>query len=1178
MPQRTMKTMDGNTAAAYIAYPFTETAAIFPITPSSEMAEHTDGWSAQGRKNLFGHQVKVVEMQSEGGAAGALHGALQAGALASTFTSSQGLLLMIPNMYKIAGELLPAVFHIAARSLASNSLSIFGDHQDVMSTRQTGFALLSSASVQDVMYLGAVAHLAAIKGRIPFAHFFDGFRTSHEIQKIGVLEYEELKGLLDQDSVQAFRNRSLSPNRPHAVGMTQNPDVFFQLRETANPYYAALPGIVSEYMQAVNRLTGSRYDLFSYYGHPAAERVIVAMGSACCAIEQAVDALVAQGQAVGLVTVRLYRPFVQEKLRAALPASVSRIAVLDRTKEPGAMEPLYLDVRDAFYGRPDAPVIVGGRYGLASKEFLPEHAEAVFDNLALEEPRNAFTVGIHDDLTHISLSLPPKKLEIADRRVTACKFWGFGSDGTVGANKSAIKIIGDATEYFVQAYFSYDSKKSGGVTVSHLRFGQDPIRATYLVHEADFIACHNQAYVTKYDVLAGLKPGGVFLLNCRWSDEELDDRLPGHMKRFIADNALKLYTINAVDIAESLGIPGRINMIMQAAFFALAAVLPVDDAKRRLFAAVEDSYGKQGEKVVAKNREAVEQGFEAVRPISIPASWKTAPIGPTVDPATGSARTPAFFRDIVDPMLRLKGDDLPVSAFRAVDDGRWPVGLTALEKRGVAIHAVRWIPENCVQCNQCSFVCPHAAVRPRLLTEEERAAAPEALPMLPAAGMPGRYFHLAVSSLDCTGCGVCVNACPARVKALELSLLSEQMPLSAEQWAYAESTIPYRPLPESAKITVKNSQFLRPLIEFSGACAGCGETPYMKLLTQLFGDRMMLSNAAGCSTVWSAGAPSVSYAKDARGHGPAWGFSLFEDCAEYGYGMALGVKQMRETLASLVSQALAKGYAPEVSTPLAAWLDGKDLAEGTRDRAEILERALDGHAGTDPLLGRISILRDYFVKRSHWMVGGDGWAYDIGYGGLDHVLAQGEDVNALVYDTEVYSNTGGQASKATPYGSMAQFAAGGKSSPKKDLGLMCISYRNIYVAQVAMGANMAQTLKAVLEAEAYPGPSIVIAYSPCINHGIKNGLGNSAEQVKAAVDVGYWPLYRYNPLLAREGGNPFQLDSRPPNGSFAAHLEREVRYSALRQQYPERAERLFALAEQAARDRFALYARMAGKE
>lgn len=1171
MKKRNMMTMDGNTASAYIAYPFTEVAAIFPITPSSQMAELTDEWAANGKTNLFGQTVRVVEMQSEGGAAGALHGSLQGGALTTTYTASQGLLLKIPNMYKIAGELLPGVFHVSARSLASNSLSIFGDHQDVMSTRQTGVALLASSSVQDCMYLGAVAHLSAIKGRIPFLHFFDGFRTSHETQKIGVLEYEELEKLLDWDAVNAFRRRALNPDHPSLSGMTQNPDVFFQLREAVNPFYDALPGIVRESMRQINDLTGMRYDFFEYYGAPDAERVIVAMGSSCCAIEEVVDALAATGEKVGLVNVRLYRPFVEQAFRDVLPKTVKRIAVLDRTKEPGAVDPLCLDVRNALYGRPNAPMVIAGRYGLASKDFTPGQAQAVFLNLAQDTPKESFTIGIMDDVTHTSLPEPRKLITIDRTGQTACKFWGFGSDGTVGANKNAIKIIGDHTDMYVQAYFAYDSKKSGGVTISHLRFGDKPIRSTYYVNEADFIACHNQAYVYLYDVLSGLRPGGTFLLNCMWAPAELEQHLPGAMKRYIAKNNINFYTINAISIANDLGISGRINMIMQAAFFKLASIIPMEDAITYLKDAVEDSYGKQGKSVVENNFAAIDKGISALHMVTIPESWKTA----TDAPEQKSAGRPTFYNEVVVPMLRQEGDQLPVSAFTGYEDGRWPVGITGYEKRGVAVQTACWDAANCIQCNQCSFVCPHAVIRPLLATVEELRGAPEGIQILPATGYKGFSYHLAISSLDCAGCGLCHHTCPAKTKAINLKLLEEQRPQCEELWNFANTHISYKPL-ESGKVNVKTSQFLQPLNEFSGACAGCGETPYAKLITQLYGDRMMLSNAAGCSTVWAAGAPSVSYTKNAAGQGPAWGFSLFEDCAEYGFGMSLGVEQVRTLIADMIGRALAKGQPEPLRTAMRDWLDNRRNGEGTRIRAKALEDALVAHKGSDQLLNEIYRQHDYFVKRSHWIFGGDGWAYDIGYGGLDHVLAYGEDVNAFVFDTEVYSNTGGQSSKATPVGAIAQFAASGKPTPKKDLGLMAVTYGTVYVAQVALGADKAQTLRAITEAEAYPGPSLIIAYAPCINHGIKGGMAQGLAQAKEAVDTGYWSLYRYNPQLKREGKNPFILDSKKPEGCFRDHLLKELRYSSLLTQFPDKAEYLLRYAEQAARERQAMYERLAG--
>ncbi len=1135
------------------------------------MAELVDDWAANGRKNFFGQTVRVVEMQSEGGAAGALHGSLQGGALTTTYTASQGLLLMIPNMYKIAGELLPGVFHVSARSLASNSLSIFGDHQDVMATRQTGFCLLASSSVQDAMFLGAVAHLSAIKARLPFLHFFDGFRTSHETQKIEVLEYEEVEKLIDYEALEKFRHHALNPDHPELSGMTHNPDVFFQLSESLNPYHDAVPGIVEGYMKAINELTGRDYDFFNYYGAPDAERIIVSMGSSCCAIEETVDALRARGEKVGMVNVHLYRPFLPERMLKVIPSTVKKIAVLDRTKEPGAVEPLCLDVRDAFYGKENAPLIVGGRYGLASKDFTPANAQSVFINLEQDAPRDAFTVGIVDDVTMTSLPAPENEVTIEQEGMTSCKFWGFGSDGTVGANKSAIKIIGDYTDMYAQAYFAYDSKKSGGVTISHLRFGKEPIRSTYLVNKADFIACHNQAYVHLYDVLRGIKKGGTFLLNTMWSDEQLDTQLPAAMKRVLAEREINFYTVNAISIADEIGISGRINMIMQAAFFKVADIIPIDDAVKYLKDAVVKSYGKKGQKVVDMNYAAIDRGVASIHKVTVPDSWKDSTDGS----AAAEQEYPEFYKKVVIPMNRQEGDDLPVSAFKGYEDGRWPLGITGYEKRGVAVRTAKWNSDNCIQCNQCSFVCPHAVIRPMLATAEEISDAPEGFQTLPAQGNKEKFFHLAISSLDCTGCGLCVQTCPAKEKALEMTLLEAQRPQCEKLWEFANERIGYKPLEKGTKLTVKTSQFLQPLNEFSGACAGCGETPYGKLVTQLFGDRMMMSNAAGCSTVWAAGAPSVSYTTNAKGQGPAWGFSLFEDCAEYGFGMALGTKQVRENVAVAAGKVLEGEYPADLKAVVKEWLDNMQLGDGTRERATKLEEALDKAKGTDQLLNKMYDMRDYFTKRSHWVFGGDGWAYDIGYGGLDHVLAFGEDVNALVFDTEVYSNTGGQASKATPAGAIAQFAAGGKPSPKKDLGMMAVTYGNIYVAQVALGADKAQTLRAFVEAEAYPGPSLIIAYAPCINHGIKGGLTQALNQAKHAVDAGYWTLYRFNPLLKGTDKNPFSLDSKAPTANFLEHITTEVRYSALYRQFPDKADALLKYAEDAAKERYAAYERMA---
>jgi pyruvate-ferredoxin/flavodoxin oxidoreductase len=1164
-----MQTMDGNTAAAHVSYAFTEVASIYPITPSSLMAELVDDWSAHGRLNIFGQPVKVVAMQSEGGAAGTLHGALQAGALASTYTASQGLLLMIPNMYKIAGELLPAVFHVSARSLASNALSIFGDHQDVMATRQTGFALLAAGSVQEVMDLGAVAHLAAVAGRLPFLHFFDGFRTSHEIQKIGVLAYDDLGRLLDMEAVKAFRDRALNPEHPVVRGTTQNPDIFFQTREAVNKFYQSIPAVVEKYMGEINKLTGRDYRLFNYYGTPDAVRVIVAMGSACEVIRETVDHLTARGEKVGLVAVRLYRPFAVERLLAAVPASARKIAVLDRTKEPGAAgEPLYLDVRDAFYGRADAPVIVGGRYGLGSKDFTPAHVAAVYENLKAGSPKSGFTVGITDDVTFASLPAYPADIDTTPAGTTCCKFWGMGADGTVGANKSAVKIIGAHTDLYAQAYFSFDAKKSGGLTVSHLRFGHQPIRSSYLIAKADFIACHNQSYVHLYDVLAGLRKGGKFVLNCRWTPAELEINLPAAMKRYIAANDIKFYTINAVDIARELGLEGRINMMMQAAFFKLADIIPLEDAVRCLKDAVIEAYGKQGQAVVDRNFAAIDRGCAGLVRVDAPPAWKEA-----ADIAGGPQEAlPAFIEQVVAPMNRLEGDRLPVSTWSGREDGSFPLGITAWEKRGVALEVPEWQPDKCIQCNQCAFVCPHAVLRPVLASGEELAKAPAGFAARPATGFVGLSFHLAVSVLDCTGCGNCADVCPA--KALVMKPLAAVRTGCEERWRFAVGLSP-KPVPARQKFTVKGSQFATPLQEFSGACAGCGETPYAKLVTQLYGDRLMIANAAGCSTVWGANTPSISYTTNAEGRGPAWGLSLFEDNAEYGFGMHLGTAQVRRTLTGKMKAALAKNIGQELRAAMEDWLAHMDDGDGTRGRADRLTTALDAAKGDDGLLNEIYERRDFFVKRSQWFFGGDGWAYDIGYGGLDHVLAAGEDVNALVFDTEVYSNTGGQSSKATPTAAIAQFAASGKKTRKKDLGVMMMSYGYIYVAQVAMGADKAQTLKAIAEAEAYPGPSLIIAYAPCLNHGIAAGMGKSQAQAKRAVEAGYWTLYRYNPQFAARGKNPFVLDSPEPTASFQEFIRSEVRFSAHTRQFPETAEAFLALAEEDAKARRAVYKRLA---
>ncbi|MDB2074652.1 pyruvate:ferredoxin (flavodoxin) oxidoreductase [Clostridium paraputrificum] len=1169
---RKMKTMDGNTAAAHISYAFTEVAAIYPITPSSPMAEHVDEWVAQGRKNIFGQPVQVMEMQSEAGAAGAVHGSLQAGALTSTYTASQGLLLMIPNMYKISGEMLPGVFHVSARALATSALNIFGDHQDVMAARQTGFAMLAEGSVQEVMDLSAVAHLTAIKSRIPFVNFFDGFRTSHEIQKIEVLEYDELANLVDWDSVEAFRARALNPNHPVTRGTAQNADIYFQERESVNKFYEAVPDIVEGYMAEITKLTGREYHCFDYYGAPDADRVIIAMGSVTDVCEETVDYLNANGQKVGVVKVRLYRPFSNEKLMKAIPASVKKIAVLDRTKEPGsAGEPLYLDVKNAFYGKENAPVIVGGRFGLGSKDPNPGHIAAVYENLAKEDSKNGFTIGIIDDVTNTSLEVH-QDIDATPEGTTACKFWGLGSDGTVGANKSAIKIIGDHTDMYAQGYFFYDSKKSGGITVSHLRFGKKAIKSPYLINKADFVSCSNQSYVHKYNVLDGLKPGSTFLLNTIWTPEELDEKLPGSYKRFLANNNIKFYTINAVGIAQEIGLGGRINMIMQSAFFKLANIIPVEDAVKYLKDAVVTSYGKKGQKVVDMNNAAIDKGVESIVKIDIPESWKDA----KDEEVENNHKMTEFVKNIVIPMNRQEGDSLPVSTFMGMEDGTFEAGTAAYEKRGIAVNVPEWVPEKCIQCNQCAYVCPHAAIRPFLLNDAEKAAAPESMKLVPAKALKTEEplsFSIGVTPLDCTGCGNCAQVCPAPGKALIMKPQESQHD-QMEAWDYAVEEVSAKKNPMN-KNTVKGSQFEQPLLEFSGACAGCGETPYAKLITQLFGDRMMIANATGCSSIWGGSAPSTPYTINHKGHGPAWANSLFEDNAEFGLGMFLGVKAIRERIANNLKALLEEGVNDDVKVVVEDWLANMNNGEGTRDRAEKLEAALA--TVNSELAKKVLDEKDYFVKRSQWIFGGDGWAYDIGYGGVDHVLASGEDVNIFVFDTEVYSNTGGQSSKSTPTAAIAKFAASGKKTKKKDLGMMAMSYGYVYVAQVNMGADKNQTLKAIAEAEAYQGPSLIIGYAPCINHGIKIGMGNSMQEAKRATDCGYWAMYRYNPQL-KGTKNPFALDSKEPKADFKEFLMGEVRYASLAKAFPEAADALFEKTYNDAMERLAGYKKLAEQE
>ncbi len=1167
---RKMKTMDGNNAAAHVAYAFTDLAAIYPITPSSVMAEVSDKWAADGRKNIFGQTVKIVEMQSEAGAAGAVHGSLSAGALTTTFTASQGLLLMIPNMYKMAGELLPGVIHVSARALASHALSIFGDHSDVYACRQTGYAMLCSGSVQEVMDLGAVAHLAAIKGRVPFLHFFDGFRTSHEIQKIEMWDYEDLKEMVDMDAVNAFRRRALNPEHPVLHGTAQNPDIFFQAREASNPYYMAVPEIVEEYMNKVNAKIGTNYKLFNYYGAEDAEHIIVAMGSVDDTIEETIDYLNARGSKVGLVKVRLYRPFSAKHLIDAIPDSVKTISVLDRTKEPGALgEPLYLDVvaalRDSkFHNIP----VYSGRYGLGSKNTIPADIIAVYKN-AETGAKEKFTLSIVDDVTNLSLPVEENP-NTSPEGTTNCKFWGLGSDGTVGANKNSIKIIGDHTDMYAQAYFSYDSKKSGGITVSHLRFGHTPIHMPFLINFADYVAVHNPSYVHRYNVASGLKKGGVFLLNCPWNAEELDKELPGQLKRYLATNDIQFYTIDAVKIASEIGLGGRINMIMQAAFFKLTGVIPVDDAVKYLKESIVTSYGKKGQKVVDMNNAAVDQGVNAINKVEIPAAWADAK-DEDLYKKTGNA----FVDNIMIPMNEQEGDKLPVSALMGQADGTFPSGTAAYEKRGIAINVPEWNVENCIQCNQCAIMCPHAAIRPFLLTDEEVKNAPEGLKTKPALGAKGLNFCITVSPMDCQGCSNCVDACPGMKgnKALAMKPFATQEG-RAPIWDYVVNKVAPKANPMTTA-TVKGSQFEQPLLEFSGACAGCGETPYAKLVTQLVGDRMMIANATGCSSIWAAAAPSMPYTTNHKGHGPAWANSLFEDNAEYGLGMYLGVKAVRDRLVDEMKAAEAVASA-DLKAAMEDWIANKDEGEGSRARAEKLVELLEAEKAGKPELEALYENKQFFVKRSQWIFGGDGWSYDIGYGGLDHVLASGDDVNVMVFDTEVYSNTGGQSSKSTPEAAVAQFAASGKRTKKKDLGMMAMTYGYVYVAQINLGADKNQALKAIREAEAYHGPSLIICYSPCINHGIKRGMNHSFLEAKAAVECGYWSCFRYNPTLKAEGKKSFFLDStKTPNfDEFENFLKGEVRYASLAKGFPDIAEDLYAKTKKDAEERLAGYVKL----
>ena len=1166
---RKMKTMDGNQAAAHASYAYTDVAAIYPITPSSVMAEHTDEWATQGRKNIFGQEVQVTEMQSEAGAAGAVHGSLAAGALTTTYTASQGLLLMIPNLYKIAGEQLPGVFNVSARALASHALSIFGDHSDVYACRQTGVAMLCESSVQEVMDLTPVAHCAALKGKVPFINFFDGFRTSHEIQKIETWDYEDLKDMVDMDAVDAFRKHALNPNHPCQRGSAQNPDIFFQAREACNPYYDALPAIVQEYMDKVNEKIGTDYKLFNYYGAADAEHVIIAMGSVCDTIEETIDYLVAAGKKVGVVKVRLYRPFSAEALINAIPETVKQISVLDRTKEPGSLgEPLYLDVVAALKGsRFESTPVFTGRYGLGSKDTTPAQIVAVYENTE----KQRFTIGIVDDVTNLSLPVGAPLVTTPEGTIN-CKFWGLGADGTVGANKNSIKIIGDNTDMYAQAYFDYDSKKSGGVTMSHLRFGKKPIKSTYLIHKANFVACHNPSYVNKYHMVEELVDGGTFLLNCPWDEAGLEEHLPGQVKAFIANHNIKFYVIDGVKIGIETGMgPTRINTILQSAFFKLAKIIPEEKAIELMKAAAKATYGRKGDDVVAKNWAAIDEGAKQIKEVAVPESWKNAADEglTTTHAESGRADAVKFVNTIQAKGTSQEGNNLPVSAFADYVDGTTPSGTSAYEKRGIAVNVPVWNPENCIQCNRCSFVCPHAVIRPVAMNAEEAAAAPEGIQTMPMTGMPDYTFTMAISQLDCTGCGSCANVCPGKkgVKALAMESLAAH---EAEQkyFDYAAA------LPEKTDVvakfkenTVKGSQFKKPLLEFSGACAGCGETPYAKLITQLFGDRMYIANATGCSSIWGNSSPSTPYTVNEKGQGPAWSNSLFEDNAEFGYGMLLAQKAIRGGLKAKVEDVMNSEKAPEeVKAACKEYLDTFDCGATNGTATEKLVEAIKD-ADCD-VCRDIVKNKDFLAKKSQWIFGGDGWAYDIGFGGVDHVLASGKDINVMVFDTEVYSNTGGQSSKATPTGAVAQFAAGGKETKKKDMASIAMSYGYVYVAQIAMGADYNQAVKAIAEAEAYPGPSLIIAYAPCINHGIKKGMSKAQTEEQLAVQTGYWHCFRFNPALAAEGKSAFTLDSKAPSGDYQEFLNGEVRYNSLKRANPAKAERLFGKNEQEAKDRY----------
>ena len=1173
MKEKKFITCDGNYAAAHIAYMFSEVAAIYPITPSSTMAEYVDEWAAGGRKNIFGETVKVVEMQSEAGAAGAVHGSLQAGALTSTFTASQGLLLMIPNMYKIAGELLPGVFHVSARALAAQALSIFGDHQDVMATRQTGFAMLATSSVQEVMDLAGVAHLVAIKSRVPFLHFFDGFRTSHEIQKVEMMDQEQLASLIDQKALASFRAQALRPEHPVTRGTAQNPDIYFQAREASNRFYDAVPDMVNDAMKQISAITGRTYKPFTYYGAADAERIVIAMGSVTETLKETVDYLIAKGEKVGVVSVHLYRPFSPKYLLDVIPATAKRICVLDRTKEPGANgEPLYLDVRDVYYGQTNAPLIIGGRYGLSSKDTTPAQMLAVFENLAAAQPKNRFTVGINDDVTFTSLPVGAE-ISMAKPGTFEALFFGLGADGTVGANKNSIKIIGETTNKYCQAYFNYDSKKSGGYTSSHLRFGDSPITSPYLVTTPDFVACHVPSYVDKYDVLKGLKKGGSFLLNSLQDADHIAESLPDHVKAYLAQNNINFYIINATKIAAELGLGNRTNTIMQAAFFKIANVIPYEVAVEQMKKFIYKSYGKKGEDIVNMNYAAVDRGGEMVQKVEVPAAWASLS---TAKPAAAQSAAPEFVKKVVEPINGLKGDDLPVSTFVGREDGTWDNGTAAYEKRGIAVNVPEWISGNCIQCNQCSYVCPHAAIRPFLLTEQEAAGAPAGMEMLQGQGNTKEYkFRIQVTPLDCTGCGNCVDVCPAPTKALKMESVDSQLK-EVENWTYLNDKVGYKETVMDKTKTVKGSQFAQPLFEFSGACAGCGETSYVKAVTQLFGDSMMVANATGCSSIYSGSAPSTPYCTNAKGRGPAWANSLFEDNAEFGLGMFVGVEKLRDRIQEKMNYALenCSCATDELKNTMREWIATRN---NTLANKEVCERLIPMLEACDCDVCRdLLAMKDNLAKKSQWIIGGDGWAYDIGYGGLDHVLASGLNVNVLVLDTEVYSNTGGQSSKSTPVGAVAKFASAGKRVRKKDLGAMAMTYGYVYVAQVSIGANQNQLLQVLREAEAYDGPSLIIAYAPCINHGIKGGMTRTPSIGKEAVASGYWHLWRYNPELAEKGENPFRLDSKEPDWSkFQAFLNKEVRYTSLTKSFPQEAAELFAAAEENAKWRYNNYVRMA---